>query len=204
MSYDEFILNALIKGLITKPVLRIYGWIEETISLGQNQKIDNNEFKSYGNLFPVVKRITGGQAVFHKLSNDELTYSVSLSYEKSAKYLYSEIGNVLCFFLQELGLNPVFGDSNNYLADFNCFNSNTKADILVNNKKIIGSAQRRKKKFILQHGAIRLDIIRSLSLKPLNSSHATWLLKKSFENVMQIDFQDYNIENILNPLLLVS
>ncbi len=193
MSCDEYLLDCLIRGLITKPILRVYGWSEETVSLGVNQDINSNETKSCLNSFPFVKRVTGGQAVVHKSPQDELTYSVLLFYTKSAKKLYLEIGDVLFSFLRQLGLNPVFGNSSNYLNDFNCFNSKTSADILVNDVKVIGSAQCRKKKFILHHDSIRLDLIRKLSLRSLYFNEAIVLLKRSFEEVCQINFQEYSL-----------
>jgi len=81
----------------------------------------------------------------------------------------------------------------NYVEDFNCFNSKTSADIVVNDVKVIGSAQCRKKRAFLQHGSIKLDKIRELSGKNITSEMAVSDLKIAFEKSLKINFQDYSL-----------
>lgn len=199
MLVDNYLLELLISGELDFPLLRIYGWSASTISLGINQSLTNigNEIYSY----PVVKRITGGQAVLHGFPspNDELTYSLVFSSKDSAKNIYLKIGQVLLNFLLKYSLAGQYGYSDkNYVENFNCFNSKTSADIAVNDIKVIGSAQCRKKEFILQHGSIRLDIIRKLSgvkVESLNFNKAALDLKSSFEDTLNIKFLDYYLND---------
>ena len=210
MSCDSYLFNKVMNGEILCPVLRLYGWSEKTISLGVNQKLQEGS--------NVVKRITGGQAVEHGLSDDEITYSICLHYEGNRKELYFEIGNVFIDFLDKYNLTGTFGYSNNsYINDFDCFNAKTSADIVVNDIKVIGSAQRRKmlkekkKKYILQHGAIKLDKIRDLSRKKLNFEDAAREIKNSFKEVLNVQFEDYFLTsrdyekiNIHNEKVLIA
>lgn len=184
MSFDNFILDSLIKGSIPSPVLRVYGWDSETYSIGTNQKT---------NKYPFVRRITGGQAVLHGTSIDELTYSVCLYFNDGIKKLYFLIGEVLVIFLKKYNLSADFGYSNrDYFKTFDCFQSKTNADIVVNNVKVIGSAQCKKKDIILQHGSIKLDKIRELSNLNITFDSAIIKLKESFIEKLEIDFLDYH------------
>ena len=193
MSCDSYLLNLLASNLIKLPVLRIYGWNEPTVSIGVNQAYENIDC-DFINSYCVVKRITGGQAVLHGQAIDELTYSLVLSYEYNVKKLYFEVGQILFFFLHKYFLKGKFGylDSD-YLLDFNCFNSKTSADIVVNDVKVIGSAQCRKKEHVLLHGSIRLDKICSLSGKYVDFEQASRDLKESFKDKLKIDFLDYTL-----------
>lgn len=192
MSFDNYLLQSQINSCLNMPVLRLYGWSEPTISCGKNQILKKSENQILS-LFPVVKRITGGSAVLHGTDASELTYSVSLYYEKSARNLYYDLGQVFIYFLERYGLKARLGYSDkDYFSDFNCFNSKTSADIVVGDVKIIGSAQCRKKKYILQHGSIKLDEIKRLSGKNLDFCQAISDLKACFEEYLQIKFLDYS------------
>lgn len=189
MACDNFLLNASLNNSIKLPILRIYSWVEETFSIGANQKLqdDLNDYK-------IVKRITGGQAVLHGLPQNELTYSVVLNFGYKVKELYQEIGEVLLEFLKLYGLKGQFGYSTNeYFKNFDCFDSKTEADIVVNDIKVIGSAQCRKKEYVLQHGSIKLDTIRKLLGKNINSREVKINLKRSFQDKLRIEFVDYNL-----------
>lgn len=194
MQCDEYLLDSFMNHSIDFPVLRVYGWSELTLSLGANQKTDSlkNEFPNC----PSVKRLTGGMAVLHDTS--ELTYSVVLDAGNAFKKTYYEIGEALIFFLVELGLKASYGYSSekNYFKQFNCFDSETPADIVVNDIKIIGSAQYRKKSYILQHGSIKLDLISKFTGNNIEFSDARKLLKQAFEKQLNIDFLDYCISDI--------
>ena len=195
MSFDNYLLQSQIEGRLNLSLLRLYGWSEPTVSIGQNQILKETD-KQLLFAYPLVKRITGGSAVLHDRSFGELTYSVCLHYEKSAKNLYFDLGQVFICFLSKYGLSAAFGYlDKNYFSDFNCFNSKTSADIVINDIKVIGSAQCRKKKHILQHGSIKLDEIRKLSCKNLDFNQAIDDLKIAFEEVLQIKFLDYNVSS---------
>ncbi|MBI2996536.1 MAG: hypothetical protein HYY52_07545 [Candidatus Melainabacteria bacterium] len=195
MACDSYLLESLINGELKFPVLRVYRWSKPTISIGLNQSFSELNTSFY----TIVKRISGGQAVYHGLCDDELTYSIVLNTSCGIKKIYLEIGEVLILFLKQYSLNAHFGySSKNYTNDFNCFNTKTVADIVVNDIKIIGSAQCKKDKYILQHGSIRLDIIRDLSGKDVSFNTAAKNLKKCFEELLHVSFLDYKLLNKIN------
>lgn len=194
MDYDNYLLDSLVHEKIKNNVLRVYGWSKETLSLGYSQDLSFSQFS-----YPVVKRISGGQAVLHGTIENEGTYSVFVSCMGSRglinqarpKRLYAEINKVLLYFLKDLGLDAKVGYSDsNYTNDFNCFNSKTCADIVINDLKVIGSAQARKKNYIMQHGSIRLDIIREFLKKDITFQSAKSKLKNAFEDAIGIKFKE--------------
>ena len=199
MLCDEYLLDSFVTGKIQYPVFRIYGWSESTISLGRNQKLNEATKLLYGDL-PVVRRMTGGQGVLHGLVDSELTYSLVFSSCGAVKKLYYEIGQILIFFLKRLKLSGSYGLSENYLSSFDCFNSHTTSDIVVNDIKVIGSAQKIvrdtkiKTKFVFQHGSIKLDLINRLSGGCIDFTEAAHHLKYSFESLLDIQFLDYSLE----------
>lgn len=188
MAYDAYLLDMLGLGVLENPILRIYGWNEMTISLGKNQNVSGIPNYQY----PCVKRITGGQSVLHGGISDEITYSVVLYHGSKFKDLYHQIGEALINFLSSFGLCASFGYKDNcYTNSFDCFNSKTSADIVVQDIKVIGSAQCRKRGNILQHGSIRLDVINNLCGKTISFKEAEKALKESFSKYFKIRFIQY-------------
>ena len=195
MSCDNFLLEELVV-----PILRVYAWDKPTVTIGVNQSLKNIDktFSSY----PVVRRLTGGQAVLHGTKENELTYSIVLPLVnniKSVRKIYFEIGEILLSFLNSYGLNGNFGYlDKTYLNDFNCFNSKTSADIVVSGIKVIGSAQCRKRKGILQHGSVKLDKIRELlgEKNKISFNTAVNNVKTAFENMLGIRFIDYPLKDL--------
>ena len=189
MSCDNFLLDLIANNSIKLPLLRVYGWVKPTLSIGANQSVIESMQKS-----SIVKRVTGGQAVLHGLPYEELTYSVFINYGYKVKQLYFEIGEILFAFLNLYDLKGEFGYlSDNYFKSFDCFNSKTEADIVVNDIKVIGSAQCRKKNYVLQHGSIKLDIMRKLSGENADFEEAKVNLKKAFQNKLKTQFIDYTL-----------
>ncbi|MDL1970166.1 MAG: lipoate--protein ligase family protein [Candidatus Desulfofervidaceae bacterium] len=164
MAIDEAILIAHSEGK-TLPTLRIYGWRPPAFSLGCFQKaeevLDLDRCKKEGVLF--VRRITGGEAIFHHL---ELTYSlVCFKDEINASGSVKEGFKKICSFLlnayKKLGLNPHFAVDIKLPASEKCplcFASYEDYDIIVGGKKIGGNAQKRKRDLIFQHGSIPLKL----------------------------------------------
>jgi lipoate-protein ligase A len=149
---------------IGKPTVRIYRWNPKCISLGYHQKVDNIDLNlCRKDKIEVIRRPTGGRAVFH---GDEVTYSifipnVSDSLFQGIKDVYHFISRGLIKSLQKLGI-PVelqkrFVDLHRHYhktVSMGCFSATARYEIVVNGKKIVGSAQRRLPWGILQHGSI--------------------------------------------------
>jgi lipoate-protein ligase A len=149
-----------------KPILRVYRWQPFTISLGYNQKFEEIDIeKCQEDRVDVVRRPTGGRAIFHA---HEVTYSVILPkaspwFFKNTLAVYNQISSALVVGLQELGLPVVLErmTSNDhafkhYKNRFACFATSAKYEIHFQGKKLVGSAQRRFEKALLQHGSILL------------------------------------------------
>jgi lipoate-protein ligase A len=109
----------------------------------------------------VVRRATGGRAILH---TDELTYSVTGSAEEPVLVggvleSYDRLAQALFLAVKDLGL-PVEikeGKTNNSTTPNPvCFEVPSTYEITVNGKKLIGSAQARKKEGVLQHGSLPL------------------------------------------------
>ncbi|MFN4227012.1 MAG: biotin/lipoate A/B protein ligase family protein [Candidatus Ratteibacteria bacterium] len=152
------------------PVLRFYKWEPVAVSTGYRQKISkliNLQFCKKNNI-PVVMRPTGGSAIFHDV---EITYSLSanLSHHKSfsSPYLtYLTISKGLINGIEKFGIKlKIRGFSQGKepsFTDMPCFSLSSRHDIVFNEKKIIGSAQRRNNFSFLQHGSILIDIRKDL------------------------------------------
>jgi lipoate-protein ligase A len=172
MALDEFLLSKYEEERI--PALRIYGWQESAISIGFNQQVNDAVYLKHCKdlSIPIVRRITGGSAIFHF---DEITYSIICSEQDinctaGIRQSYYIICSFIISFYENLGFsahfnaeykpNPLPKQQSTF-----CFSSCEVYDIIINNKKIGGNAQKRRKEIILQHGSIPI----SLDYKLINS-----------------------------------
>jgi lipoate-protein ligase A len=146
MGLDEAVLESVSSGL-QPPTLRLYGWKPKAISLGYFQgakeELDIEACSDHG--VDIVRRITGGGAVFH---DSELTYSIVIPESHSLAYpsildSYSLLCMGIIEGLASIGVRSSFAPIN---------------DIVHEGKKISGNAQTRKKHCILQHGTILIDV----------------------------------------------
>lgn len=176
MAVDEAILESVYKGE-TPPTLRLYAWQPACLSLGHAQpysEVNIEVLKEQG--WDLVRRPTGGRAILHV---DELTYSV-IAHQSEPRVRggvlesYLHLSEALLEALRILGLNPQANEnkSNQKPNEPNpvCFEVPSNYEITVSGKKLIGSAQARRKEGLLQHGALPLygdltRIITALSFK---------------------------------------
>lgn len=155
MAVDESLLNSAIE--LDVATLRWYRWCEPTVSLGyfqQKTELDADDLLS--NL-PVVRRITGGGAILH---DNEWTYSVALPSSRrrfrDPEDLYRIVHRGLIDGLKQVGY-PVRcrGETLKRIDEpLLCFLRQDAHDITLNGQKILGSAQRRRRGAILQHGSL--------------------------------------------------
>jgi len=163
MALDEAI-SRHVREKNQPPTLRFYGWDRPSVSLGRFQKSSDIdlEYCREKNI-PVVRRPTGGRAILH---GDELTYSFAVR---------TDTGPFNCGLLESYRLL-----SEAFLSAFRnagisaeskerrekgrvltgsplCFRTSSYKEILSNNNKLIGSAQRRWKDGLLQQGSIPLS-----------------------------------------------
>ena len=154
------------------PVFRIYDWECPTLSLGRNEVLDSRiDLEVCESLeIPVVRRTTGGKAVLHGF---DLTYSLVggvLDQQFSGGVLdnYRYLAKGFSRFFQRLGLNPDIQERTIRKKNKDphiCFVDPSAYEILVEGRKIIGSAQRVRaihqpdslpNRVFLQHGSIPL------------------------------------------------
>lgn len=135
--------------------LRLYCWDPPTMSFGRNQALGSMALDG-----PVVRRPTGGQAVWHE---HEVTYAVAapIAVFGSLRKAYCEIHARLAAALRSLGVDAVLAPARRPVGrtarPVSCFASPVGGEILVNRRKLVGSAQVRRGDAFLQHGSILLD-----------------------------------------------
>lgn len=169
MALDEALLNWHSEGLIP-PVIRFYRWEPAALSIGYFQKvekeIDMDEVHRLGLGF--VRRPTGGRGVLHE---HELTYSIIVSEDypdmpETVTEAYRVLSGGLLQGFRNLGLDAYFSvpDTEKKKADLKkpksavCFDAPSWYEMVVEGRKVAGSAQTRQKGVILQHGAILIDL----------------------------------------------
>jgi len=163
MAVDEAILEAIGQGKV-KPTLRLYAWDPPCLSLGYAQPfgdVDHHRIEQSG--WQVVRRITGGRAILH---TNELTYSVIGPQSEprlvgSVIESYRRLSQALMQALEILGLPvraaPKDGETSGpQNTEPICFEVPSHYEITAGGKKLIGSAQARKKDGVLQHGTLPL------------------------------------------------
>jgi lipoyl(octanoyl) transferase len=164
MAVDEAMARAVGRGRVP-PTLRFYTWKRPTVSLGFLQRFPGGvDLPTCERLaIPLVRRPTGGRAVLHAR---ELTYSVVAPLDGpwgalSVPETFGLVSRALILGLRRLGITAVVGESGLEAAGRErtgiCFLVRRTPAVLVNGRKLIGSAQRRLPHAVLQHGSILLD-----------------------------------------------
>ncbi len=168
MALDEELLARAQAG-DTRPVLRLYAWNPPAVSIGRFQDIGTavNARACERLGFDIVRRVTGGRAVLHW---KELTYSIAARtddrlFPSSVLGTYKVIATALVSALRALGLPAEMVSRAGRHAKLvqkapkaaSCFSTPSWYEIVVNGRKIVGSAQRRAGNAFLQHGSILLE-----------------------------------------------
>ena len=140
------------------PILRFYTWLPAAISLGYHQHDYPNwhNLTWKGNTLDIVRRPTGGRAVLHQ---GDLTYAVITSIAPGKRLeVYKQICQFLITGWRSLGVNLDYGQATKeYIQHQNCFATATGSDLITQKgHKVIGSAQLRRGKSVLQHGSMIL------------------------------------------------
>jgi lipoate-protein ligase A len=156
MSVDEALLECVDAA---GPTLRLYRWSGPCASLGYRQKSPSWLPRAQALEVPLVRRCSGGGTVLHV---GDLTYAVVLPTGQPGipgdlAGSHTWIRARLVEGLREAGL-PVAPSRAVRGADRSsvCFEAPTGAEIDLGETKLVGSAQRRTRWGLLQHGSIRL------------------------------------------------
>jgi lipoate-protein ligase A len=149
MAADAFLLDHA-----DRPTLRLYQWDGPWLSLGYAQKPLPVEI-------PSVRRPSGGRAVLH---HHEITYAVALpEFEGTLEQIYAELSGHLLASLSRL--NPgvtAARASQSGQRDPSCYQLSQRGEIQLDGRKLVGSAQLRRGRRLLQHGSIPTGIDQAL------------------------------------------
>nr|WP_295974263.1 biotin/lipoate A/B protein ligase family protein [uncultured Bacillus sp.] len=195
MALDEALLNWQSQGEFP-PVIRFYGWEPATLSIGYFQKVEKEiDLDAVKRLeLGFVRRPTGGRGVLHE---HELTYSVIVSEShpkmpRSVTEAYRVISQGILKGFHQLGLNACFAvpktsEEREALKSPHsavCFDAPSWYELVVEGRKVAGSAQTRQKGVILQHGSIllELDEDKLFSLFKYPNERVKDRMQKSFKN----------------------
>ncbi|MCA9040803.1 MAG: lipoate--protein ligase family protein [Planctomycetaceae bacterium] len=158
MAMDEALLErAVQEGLAT---VRVYRWELPTVSLGYFQK---NEVDPSLEHLPRVRRLTGGGAILH---HHEITYSCTLPADHpladESELLYETVHDAIIGCLRSYGVSltmrgeTVHAEGGFHAEPFLCFGRQDARDLVMSGQKVLGSAQRRRRGAVLQHGSLVL------------------------------------------------
>jgi lipoate-protein ligase A len=157
MAVDEALLeSAALANVLT---LRFYRWSEPTLSLGYFQPYEDRRQHPASLSCACVRRSSGGGAILH---DRELTYSLAVPpshpLARSSQDLYRAMHDSLVACLRRFGVDAslVARAAAIEPQPFLCFQRHTTGDVIVDAHKIAGSAQRRWRGAVLQHGSILL------------------------------------------------
>ncbi|WP_010287867.1 lipoate--protein ligase family protein [Kurthia massiliensis] len=169
MALDEALLKWHGQGELP-PIIRFYEWAPATLSIGYFQRAhrDINFDQLHKLNLGFVRRPTGGRAVLHE---HELTYSIIVSEDypnmpKTVTEAYRVLSEGLLKGFQNLGFDAYFSvpetaeekEALQKPKSAVCFDAPSWYELVVEGRKVAGSAQTRQAGVILQHGAILIDL----------------------------------------------
>ena len=155
MAVDEVLLETAISENVA--TLRWYQWKEATVSLGYFQKSADLGNDPILSRLPAVRRLTGGGAIVH---DEEMTYCIALPSRQKLiekpEELYDLVHRPLMDALRELGVPISLRGKTLKKVDepLLCFQRQDSHDLVSGDFKVLGSAQRRRRGAILQHGSL--------------------------------------------------
>ncbi|MFT3699254.1 MAG: biotin/lipoate A/B protein ligase family protein [Kofleriaceae bacterium] len=160
MSRDEALLDRFRTGNGV-PVVRLYGWKPEAVSLGNSQTeadLDLDAVREYG--LDIVQRGTGGGGILHNAT--EVTYAVILPIDHpdlttNITQSFGLMSRGVVDALIALGLPAELESMPDRTRDALCYVRVQGTNVTVRGRKISGGAQRRTKWGVLQHGTVIVD-----------------------------------------------
>lgn len=168
MEFDRKMMAAFLDGRFQERfgygccLWRFYAWQPFAITLGYNQPehdIDRRACIADG--IDVVRRPTGGRAVFHA---DEFTYSFITDSPAENSIHYRMVHEVIMHALEDLGIKAEFcrstlsrSESAPDTGSVSCFTASARYELQAEGRKLVGSAQRKTRNILLQHGSLPLS-----------------------------------------------
>ncbi|MFP6694278.1 MAG: hypothetical protein VB875_14745 [Pirellulales bacterium] len=164
MAVDEALFEQAAK--FGTPTLRFYQWSEPTLSLGYFQNYGDRRSHAASLETAAVRRTTGGGAILH---DHELTYSLVWPAGQAIRagrrpdftWLYNRVHTAMQQVLTGYNIGSELFRSASpprpVGEPFLCFQRRSTGDLLIGEEKILGSAQRRRRETVLQHGSLVLS-----------------------------------------------
>lgn len=158
MAEDLALLEQAERGEL-EATLRFYEWSEPTVSLGfhQPEQVLDAERLRVARM-PWVRRPTGGAAVLH---SEELTYAIvipDVADARAAARVQELVSRAIALGLRDVGVEADADSRGEPLTALpnrgSCFVRTSRWEVTARGRKIVGSAQRRLTRAILQHGSI--------------------------------------------------
>lgn len=159
-SFNMGLDEALLFAHGAPPTLRLYTWSPDTLSLGYFQALE--DVPGAERAGALVRRITGGGAIHHRA---ELTFSIAADlehplYRGPVARSYERVHALIARALGRHGVTAVERGARALASDRPgtgmCFHASTAQDLVWDDRKGVGSAQRRKDGRVLHHGSIKL------------------------------------------------
>lgn len=158
MAADEVLVRRSAQAGIAS--LRFYGWAPATLSLGYFQSAAVRHSDPRLARLPFVRRPSGGATLVH---DREVTYCLAVPADAAWHWggpWMLRMHRIIARALDELGLAGrlvlATAELTGRHGDVLCFEQFTEGDILCGGKKIVGSAQRKYHRALMQHGSILL------------------------------------------------
>ncbi len=168
MAFDTSLMDIFRKGIFQEQfgrqsmLWRFYAWDPPALSIGHGQKradIDETACNMKG--IDIVRRPTGGRAVLHI---DEFTYACLAETATANTHVSAMIHGIIRHALLGFGVSAEFKRTQpdmkkrySTAESASCFTASARNELHVEGRKLVGSAQRRSDKVILQHGSLLLS-----------------------------------------------
>ncbi len=188
LAFEEFVFNQMDKNesyflLWQNKNAIIVGKHQNTIEEINQEFVEKNKIK-------VVRRLSGGGAVFHDMGNLNFTFIVNENEKKM--FDFKSFTDPVVKALQSIGVNAAF---------------NSRNDIAIDGKKFSGNSQYAKKGRILHHGTIlfnsKLDTIQeALKVKADKvESKSIKSIRSRVTNIIDYLEKPYSLDDFVDILL---
>ena len=155
-AWNMAVDRVLLEGAARRPTVRLYEWDPPAVSLGRFQR---DLPAAFPRGVPWVRRPTGGGAIYHFR---EVTFAVACSLHDSPLRgdrlaAYRTVNGAIAIALGRIGVKVRPWEGPAIRSGGFCFDSRSPSDLMHGRRKIVGTAQRRRRGTLLLHGSLPLE-----------------------------------------------
>ncbi len=202
---EQMALDEVLLGIVERPVLRVYAWEAPCVTFGYFQKQELVK-----KLYPhhhLIRRWSGGGCVEH---GEDFTFALMVPEtetitQQRASLFYRKLHEAIVEALQHHGISARLAAQEDERSGESCFQAPCPCDLMLDQKKIVGGAQRRFKGRLLYQGSLNLGAKRQqlndmenffLSLAQQLSSEVSLIQEDKLwlEEAHCLSFQKYRSE----------